>query len=1045
MKITEISVKRPIAMSMFVMVFVILGLYTYTKMSVELFPAINVPYITIQTSYPGAGAQEVEQQIVKPTEDALSSLSKVKNIMSIASEGSAITILEYDLSADANQAAMDAQKKIDSIKGLLPEGTTTPVVIKQDMNAMPIMTLALSSDRPLNETYDYAKDVVKERLQKVAGVSDVAVTGGQERQIEVKVNKTKLESYGLSLNQVLNRLRSENLSQPSGRVDRPEAEYNLRMLGEFTSIDDIKNLSINLQDGSTIRLKDVADIRNNYVEKRSYARLNRMPAIAITLFKQSDASVVDVSDMVNAELPNIKAELPKDVKLTVSTDNAEFIKKSLNGTTRSLIEAILTTAFALLLFLREWRSVFIVLLAIPTSLLAAVMMMYFSGFTFNMMSLLGLTLCIGILVDDSIVVLENIHRHYKMGKSPAKAAVEGREEIGLAAIAITLSDVVIFAPIAFMSGMVGQFFRQFGLTVVFATLFSLFVSFTLTPMAASLLFKEHADVKIRKKGSILGLISDGLGRFGSYFTDIYKKTLLWSLNHRKKVVVVALLAFFACITLIYPFKIIGMEFMAKSDQNQLSVSLELPIGAPMAKTDKALQEIEKFISTIPEVKYQYATLGSGGMGFSGGANQGSIGISLVSRSTRPRTVWQIGDEIRNWATNFKDGKIKVSEADSMGGGGPGGAITIDVLGSDTMKLAEVGDKVKKIVQGVPGTVDVDTNWRLGQPEIQATLKRDKLAWMGLSVSDVTKGVRAAVNGEKTGVYRAEDNEININVKVDNLNKADLETLKSITITTVSGNPVQLGEIADIKYGSGPTQIRRLNKQRTMQVTGNIRDRSLNDVVLDITKKLDAANLPAGYSYRMSGQTQAMNETFGQLILAMILSITLVYMVLTMLYESFSTPLIRMVSLPLGMVGAFSALAITGYNLGMMPMIGLVMMDGLVAKNGTLLLDYTITLRQRGYNLREALIEAGMTRMRPIMMTTFTMIFGMMPLALSNAEGSEMTKGIAIVLIGGLITSTFFTLLVIPSVYTLLDDFTNKISSFFKRKKKPLEAIDTNVN
>lgn len=1027
-------------MSMFIMVFVVLGLYTYMKIGVELFPAINTPFITVQTSYPGAGAQEIEQSVVKPMEDRLSSLSKVKRISSIASEGSALTILEFELSANADQASMDVQKKMDTLKDSLPDGASNPIVIKRDITDQPVMTLALSSPRPLYETYQYANDVVKEKLQKISGVSDVVVVGGQERQIQIKVDKTKLEAYGLSLNQIMSKLQSENLNQPSGRIDRPEAEYNLRVLGEFRSVEEIRNLPIAMQDGSNIRLKDLADVRDTYEAVRTYSRLNGKPAITLMLYKQSDASVVKVADLITKEIPSITEALPKDIKLIVSRDSAEFIKRSLDGTRMSLIEAIFTTAFALMIFLREWRSVFIVLLAIPTSLLAAIMMMFFSGFTFNMMSLMGLSLCIGILVDDSIVVLENIHRHYKMGKSPADAAIEGREEIGLAAIAITLSDVVVFTPIAFMSGMVGQFFRQFGLTVVFATLFSLFVSFTLTPMAASLLFKEHGDEVMRKKGSFLGMISDRLGDFGDVFLEYYKRFLLWSLGHRKTLLLGAVIAIAMSVALI-PLKVIGFEFMPKSDQNELSVSIEMPIGTPIAKTDATLKNVEKLLENIPEVKYSHSSLGSsGGMpgaGGSSGANTAQVGLTLVSKKERARTVWQIGDEIRGWAKKFTGAKLKVTEADSMGGPASA-AITIDILGPDQKTLMAAGNVVKKAIQDTPGTMDADTNWRLGQPEIQVNLNRDKIAWLGLSVSDVARGVRTAVNGATAGVYRAGDKEVNLVVNVADLNKADLETLKTITITTMNGTPVQLGQVADISYGSGPTQVRRLDRQRTIQVTANMRGRALSDVTQEITNKINARKLPAGCTFKLSGQAQSMQDTMTDMLLAMILSILLVYMVLTMLYESFSTPLIRMISLPLGLVGAFGALAITGNNLGMMSMIGLVMMDGLVAKNGTLLLDYTNTMLERGYSLREALIEAGTTRLRPIMMTTMTMIFGMLPLALSSAEGSESSKGMAWVLIGGLITSTLFTLVIIPVIALMFDDFKKKVRRIFKREEKPVQ-------
>ncbi|ACV62859.1 acriflavin resistance protein [Desulfofarcimen acetoxidans DSM 771] len=1034
MHITELSIKRPAMMTMVIMFFVVLGLYTYGRIGTELFPAINTPYVTVSVSYPGAGAEEIETQIIKPIEENLASLSQLKHINSMASVGRANVSLEFDLTADADEAAIDVQKKVDAISGRFPDGAGDPVVIKRDMNDQPIMTLSLSSKRPQYEIYDLANDIVKERLQRLTGVTEVAISGGQQREIQINIDKTRLEGYGLTLNQVISRLEEENLDDPSGRIDRPEAEYNLRVLGQFRSINDIAAIHIPTSSGYPVPLKDIATVTEGYQEVRAFSRLNGTDAVSIQIYKQSDASVVAVGKTVKNELDVIKKELPTDSELIISNDSSDYVQRSLNGTWSNILEGIITTGLALFIFLRQWRSTLIVMLAIPTSLIATVMMMYFSGFTFNMMSLMGLALCIGILVDDSIVVLENIHRHVQMGKSPYEAAIEGRREIGMAAIAITMSDIVVFMPIALMNGMVGQFFRQFGMTVVFATLFSLFISFTLTPMLASRLYKqklnpesgegqEHSSPEVlqKKRQSIFAFIWKHTIPLGRKVKQAYLKQLDWSFNNRKKVLAFSVLAFLLSLTVI-PLKLVGMEFAPKTDQGQISVSLEMPIGTPIGKTDAAVRKLEAYLSKVPELQfYQTSVGGGGGRGASTGSNTGRISLQLYPKTERERSVWEVADGIRKWSKSFKEGRVFVTESDSMGGGGGGSAVQIVVSGKDPEKLLQLVDQVKGVVASTPGAADPNTNWRLGQPEIQVRVDHLRTAYYDLSVNDVARTVRASINGETAGVYHDGDRDVDIVVRLDGASKQDVGSLKDIKIA--SGNtPVSLGQVADIDFGSGPRDIRRVDRQRAINVTCNVRDRVLSDFMQEVKVKLAEIKLQPGFSITYSGQDQNMNDSFKELAAALLLSILLVYMVLVMLYESFTTPFIRMLSLPLGIMGALVALAIFRYNLNLFTIIGVIMLDGLVAKNGTLLIDYTHTMMAQGKTLREALVEAATTRLRPIIMTTITMVFGMLPTALSLTEGAENRSGMAVVLIGGLLSSTVFTLFVIPVVYTIIDDW-----------------------
>lgn len=1051
MSLTEFAVKRPVGMCVIIMMFVVLGIYSYRMIGVDLFPAINIPVVTVVSTYPGAGAEEIETQILKPIESSLATISKVKNITSQSNEGLGFVVLEFELTANADQAALDVQKKIDSIKGSLPKDAGDPVVSKIDLNAFPVMTLAVKSPRPLYETYYYADKIVKEHLQKLSGVADVSLVGGQDRVIKVKLDKNRLTGYGLSVNSVTSRLGVENLNQPSGRLDQPEAEYNVRVMGEYKSADDVRNIKIPLGNGNSIYLRDVATVEDTYKDVRQYSRLNGSPSIGVNILKQSDASTVDVGRVIKKELPNIQKELPPDFEIVLSNDSSKFITDSLNGTLMTIIEGIFTTALILFFFLREWRSMVTVLIAIPTSLISTLMGMYFAGFSFNMMSLMGMALCIGILVDDSIVVLENIHRHRAMGKTALQAALEGRSEVGMAAIAITLSDVVVFAPIAFMGGMVGQYFRQFGLTVVIATLFSLFVSFTLAPMLAHRFYMEE-DQETRKlkakarRATIFGWLGIRLqplfNRFWSFLngkTDVvlvwYDKALKWSLRNRKKVLALAIAGFFLSLTLI-PLGKVGFELMPQTDQSTLTVTLEMPIGTPLQKTEAALKQIEDYVKNIPEVKYYQASVGSSGgfASYSSGANKGQVRITLYGKAERRRTVWQVGDEIRKLADGFPYGRITVSESDSMGGGGGASAIQIEVSGPDYTQLVALAEQVKKMVSETPGAKDVDMNYRLGQPEVQIKVDRQRAGSYGLSVNDIANTLRTALNGSTATVLRTGDKDVDIDVSIEGLDKAELESLKYLTIATSSGVQVPLSQVAEVAKGSGPTQINRVARQRTITVSGNLGGTNQGAFSQEIGRKLSQIQLQPGYSVKQAGQTQDMNEIMGDMLAAFALAIVLVYMVLAVLYESLVTPLIRMFSLPLGLIGSLIALAVTHNTLNLFSMIGVIMMDGLVAKNGTLLIDYTNTLRDRGVALREAVQQAAKTRLRPIIMTSVTMIFGMLPTALALTEGTEVRSGMAVVLIGGLITSTVFTLIVIPVFYTVVDDYGTR------RKKRKLEKL-----
>ncbi|TLN00141.1 efflux RND transporter permease subunit, partial [bacterium] len=832
-----------------------------------------------------------------------------------------------------------------------------------------IVTLAVSGKRPLNEVYDIAEDKIKSRLETMPGVAAINIIGGKKREILVELDRQRLEAYGLSVNQVTQLLAVENLDVPGGKVKQSRLEYNVRLVGKFKSLHDIEELLIPLPSGSAIRMREIARVKDTFAEVDQYARLNKETAVGILIQKQSDASIVDTAAEVRRELEQLKKSLPDDINIAVTDDRATFINNSLNDTKRTLLEGVFMTGIVLLFFLREWRSVVIVMVAIPTSIIATFMMMFFFGYTFNLLSLMGLSLCIGILVDDSIVVLENIHRHMKMGKGPFQAAIDGRGEIGMAAIAITLSDVVVFLPIAFMQGMVGQMFRQFGLTVVVATLFSLFVSFTLTPMMASRFYKRDAAGKEKPKGRanrVWVWVGVKTGRLGDRVVNFYRGLLIWSLKHRLKVLTVVLLAIFGSFTLM---PAIGFEFMSKTDQGKFTVKMEMPPGTALDVTDREVARMEEKLARLPDVANCFSTVGVSGNGIfnNKSSHLAKINVVIKPKDKRERTVWEIADEVRTWQDQFPGVEVKVLETPTPGMDNFEAPIIIEVTGPDYEGLAYYAEKVRQIVAATNGVKDVNTSYeKSGQPEYQVRVNRDRSTELGFTTAEIAQALRTAMAGTEATKYKERDKEVDIRVRLSDVNRKSAEDIGNVTITNRVGQVYLLKQVADITMADGPTVIRHKNRDRMISITANYKQgTSLSSLVQVFEERFAKLNMPDEYKIGYDGDIKQMQESNIDMLYALILSLVLVYMILVILYESFLTPFIRMLALPCGIIGALGALFITGNSLNMMSIIGIIMLDGLAAKNGTLLIDYTNTLMERGMSLREALLEAGTTRLRPI--------------------------------------------------------------------------------
>lgn len=1028
MNITKLSVKRPTAIIMLIVLMIGMGVIGYMNLGANLLPATNIPIITISSTYPGAGSEEIEKDIIKPIEDAVSVISGIDTVRSVAGDGYGYTVAQFKMSADANTTIIDVQKAIDGIVGELPDAATTPVIRKIDMNAEPVLTLAISGGKSYDELYSVA-DKLKKSIENLSGVGNVTILGAQDKQLSIALDKSKLDYYGISADTVLSVIKAENVNIPAGTMKEETRSRLIRVNAEFESIDQVKDLRIPVG-GGQVRLADMADIELKYPDDETLVRLDGVPSIGLEVQKQSDANIVETADLVKAQVEKFTASDRSGAKVVIAEDATYFINSALNETTRNIIEGIITTAIILMLFLRRWRSSLIVLIAIPTSIVSTFFMMYMFKFSFNIVSMLGIAMCVGILVDDSIVVLENIDRHINMGKALKTAAVEGRMEIGLAAVAITLCDVVVFAPVAFMTDLVGQFLKEFGLTVVFASLFSLLISFTLTPMLAAYMNKRNAGVK-----AAAGTAEKKPGRFAKLFEKLivtrYQRLLNWSLNHRWKIIAIVAAGIVVSVATI-PTGLIRAEFLPMTDQGKLTVGMNLTPWSTLEQTDAKAKEVEAYLATMPEVEDYLTTVGS-----ANNPATAQIIVNMQGKGQRSKSQSELAAEIREWSRGLTGVEISVTEHSIVDRTSIDSTkrLAVNITGPDQEVLQQLAAEVEKVVKSVPGTVDVSNTMSARKPDVSVVVDKVAASGYGVTSYNAAAVLRMAVEGVDAGVFRKDGNEYDINLHFKEDQIKTVGDLSRIMLASPAGTRVELGQIARITDTDSPREIMRKGRQQLAKIETNIQGRVTNEVSNDIQEGLKDLDMPYGYAIEYGGDQEMMNTSFDALIKALIASVILVYMILVVLYQSYLTPVIRMLSLPCGIIGALLMLTIFGKTLNLVSLIGIIMLDGIASKNGTLLIDYTNTLMKRGISLKEALIEAGTTRIRPILMTSITMIFGMLPTALSLGDGSELKSGMALILIGGLITSTLLSPLLIPVVYTLIDDLRKKLA----RKKNAAEA------
>ncbi len=1054
MQLTRLAVVRPLTVLMGLLGLVIMGGVAYTFLKVDRLPPISIPFVSVSVTYTGATAQDVEQLVTQPIENAVSGMSGVASITSTSSEGSSSVNVQLADGTDANTAALEVERRVSAIRNRLPQDAGDPRVNKADPNAFPVMNVALTGGS-LDSLFQVANDQFVPQLQSVPGVASVNISGGLQREIQVRVDYAKLAAYQLTVQQLTTALQNANVNAPVGSLQQGAQTLNVREQGAFRSLDDLANQVVAQTTGGPILLRDVATISETYKTQTQLQRLNGQEAVGLSIVKQSDANALQVADNVRVALRKLQTLLPGDSQILITNDSSVFTRASLDAIQHDLLLSVLLVGGVMLLFLHAWRHTVIVLLAIPTSLVSTFLVMYIFGFSLNIMSLMALALMIGILVDDSIVVLENIHRHMQLGENPIQAALNGRGEIGMAAIAITMADVVVYTPIAFVSGILGQLFRQYGLTIVVATLFSLLISFTLTPMLASR-WLRHDD------GASKGPVAR-FGRWWDHHFDRLGRAVGSTVPTAVRLRWLVLLASFALVAAVFsmvPLGLIPTEYAPDEDDSNFSMNMQTPPGTSLQATNEAALQVEAGLQNIPEVQYVFTSVSVGGGGFGGGGGgRASFAVQVLPKQQRSRTVFEIMDQARTMGRGVPGVNVNADIQNPLGGGGGFGgggtsSINLQLAGPDLDTLNQVAQQVQVALSTVSNLTDIRNTSEQGTPELHIVLDRVRMSQLNVTSQQVATALRTSLSGSQPTVLRPDgQTQKDITLIASDADRLNLVNLSAIPVGGAAGGAaanatgaaapsgvVTLGQIATIERGTGPIRIQRVDRNRTMTLTGTASGRALGDVAKDVQTVVKELELPAGYTVQVRGGVQQLNNSFATLGQALVLSIILEYMLLVALYESWFYPIVLILGVPLGIVGALLALFVTHNTLNIFSIIGLIMAVGLVAKTGILLVDYTNTLRKRGMGRTQALAEAARVRLRPILMTTATMSFGMLPLALKLEPGAESRAPMAVVVIGGLLSSTLLAILVTPSLYTLLDDLQSKVMRQKRIPEMQLEHV-----
>jgi HAE1 family hydrophobic/amphiphilic exporter-1 len=1028
MFLSNLSIRQPVFATMMVVALVVVGIFSYIELKIDLFPNIDIPVISITTTYPGVAPETVETEVTKRIEEAVNPIGGIRHISSVTTEGISSVVVEFQLGKNINTALLEVQSKINGVRSLFPREVKEPVIQQIRFEELPILSIVvLSPTLDAKALTTLAEKVLKRRLENISGVGQVRLVGAARREIQILLDRDKLKAYGLTYLNVAEALRRENLDIPAGKLDQGLRESLVRVAGRVREPRDFNSLIVTVRNGFPVSLRMLGRVEDGIEEQRSSSLLDGEPALGMQIQKQTGANTVEVADRVKQGLASLQAEMPTGVALRVVQDNSIFIQDSVNDVTTTLILGALLTVLVVFCFLNSWRSTVITGVTLPISVISAFTIMRLLGFTLNMMTLMGLSLAIGMLIDDAIVVRENIVRHMEHGSDHMTAAIEGTAEIGLAVMATTFCVMAVFVPVAFMGGIVGRFFYQFGMTVGFAVLVSLFVSFTLDPMLSSRWYDPSIEAG-RRKGWLSRALASANRRFEDVRT-ILGRSLDWSLHHRGAVLGIAALSIVVAFVI---FGRLGSAFFPEYDRGEFQVSFKMPPGTTLRETADVGRRITNLLKRYSEIAYSFVTIGAGG---TTPVNEGAIYIKLKPKGERQRTDFQLRQAVRQDLARWPALRSIVGEVEYMAGEGQ--PLQVSVRGTDLAKLDEVAAQVAANTKATPGAADVDSSHEDPRPEIRVHLDRKTASDLGLDLGTVASMVRGLVAGEVVSQFQDPDGDAyDVRARLDENQRRLREDLADIYVPVMNAAPgagqgVPLTQVAALDDSAAPSIIRRRDLLREVRIMASTQDRPLGTMIDELRVKNGQLQLPPGTQINYTGQAEDLGETFYYIYRALILAVIFIYAILASQFRSFFHPLAIMLSLPLSLVGVALMLLFTRENLNIMSMIGLIMLMGLVTKNAILLIDYTNRQRRRGEDRAQALIRAAKVRLRPIVMTTTAMIFGMLPLAFEIGAGSEMRAPMARAVIGGLITSTVLTLIVVPVVYTYLDDWGSKLHAWWQ--------------
>ncbi len=1028
MNLPDFAIRRPVTTLMVTLVAVLLGGIAFVKIPVDLMPEIVFPTLSVQANYEGVAPEEMETLVTRPMEEAFAAVPGVEEITSVSSEGSSAVRISFEYGSNLDEAANELRTRLDRLRRTLPEEMDPPVIFKFDVSQFPVMFLTIASDEmDQKELRYFVEKNIQYRLERVPGVAQFNVRGGLRRQIHVDLDLKKLNSLDMSVAQIVQIIQRENLNRPVGPVREGRFEVLLRTQGEFENLEEIRSIVISTRNGVPIYLRDVANVEDSHEEIRSSVTVNGKPAIRISINKQSGANTVEVSESIWKEIENIRQDYP-NLSIEATRDTADFIRTSISNLEEAAGLGAILAVVVLLFFLRSIASTLIIGTAIPIAVISTFALMYFNGFTLNTVSFGGLALGVGMLVDNAIVVLENIYRHREAGLDRREAARRGSKEVGMAITASTLTTVAVFVPVVFISGISGQQFQQLAWVVSFALLCSLVAALTVVPMLAARFLPRPKDPKDRK--GVVGVLDRGAAGIVDRVTNFYSGILDWALDHR---LIVVLSAVFLFAVTAYLMPLIGVELQPQADEGQIRVHVELEPGTRINVTDSVMQRLAKLAKdTVPEAEYIQVEAGSQNAFRGGGQHTGDLELNLVEEAKRHRSSQEIAMALRDAigvepgvAVTVRSGGGFFSRISRLGSS-EGDRLEVEVRGHDLDVLSGIADQVRERMLTVPGVTDAQLSRKPGLPEMLLNVDRAKASSMGLNISDVADTMETAVGGRRASFYREEGDEYDILVRLQEADRMDINQVGQIPITTPGGQTIPAESIVKMGRHEGPISINRADQERVIAVTGSIADRDLGSVVHDLDASLASISVPTGYEIEFGGEWEEQQKAFGELTFAAILALLLVYMVMASQFESLRDPFIILLSIPLAGIGVTGLLLITNTTFNIQGFLGIIVLVGIVVNNAIVLIDY-INLLRREYHidLRESIMQAGRHRLRPILMTTITTVLGLVPMSLGIGEGGELQAPLARTVIGGLVTSTMITLVVIPVIYMILEERTER--------------------